>query len=688
MSIETSPPVWREGVTEAEMKANEPRNTRLEFFFAFMVGLSALTITTWIIVDICMGLIWHQYAWTFNVLLILLGLMALGASSYICQIGWGAFRWTQLYAATKDTNWFLRWEEAKSQDYISGAGVVREWRQVQHFVIVTAYKEPVEILRLIAYTLMSQRPNVSFCRRQITLVFAMEEREGPAAEAKVNDLKTELMQYFRDVLGTYHPPGLEGDIPGKASNFKWAVKEVEQYIQGREALKAEDCLIHVADADSLYDPNYFSNVTYKWCVDPNREFMVFQPCMIPTCNFWELPAPIRQLNTNIAAQEMMSAVDPREFQIPFSTYGLALSTLQKIGGTGSAGNAQDGDVIAEDHHMFIKGFFATDLKLTVQPIILPCLNYSVGGERHQLCRNLNDRFTQAKRHMFGVSEMFYLWALFCRGRCCNRKYTAFGQVRKFNLFIKMLKIHSIPYLGLWIAMGLAFLFLLKAQKSACQRGDEAKLHPDVCDEIISEVTESWGAIIFSLTTTLSALGGLFVVIAFTRMLHATHHTLVNIADPHGAFMRTNVFDVQLTSTSSGTSPTAGTPSFATSETRQMYTNPPLVSRAGEPTFRNVPVAAGFPWFGTVLQLVVECLLFSLPTSLYLGTIPAIWGLYKLITGGHRMAYVTAPKPQGSGAEEDDASHVAGDSGGLEVPMLLQAGDTENGTAQNPVFGDI
>merc|ERR1719491_953115 len=104
----------------------------------------------------------------------------------------------------------------------------------------------------------------------------------------------------------------------------------------------------------------------------------------------------------IAAQEMMSAYDKLEFQIPFSTYGLALKTLQLVGGTGDAADAQDGDVIAEDHHLFIKGFFALEGRLRVHPIFLPCLNFSVGGEPQSFCKNLCDRFVQAKRHMFGV----------------------------------------------------------------------------------------------------------------------------------------------------------------------------------------------------------------------------------------------------------------------------------------------
>lgn len=72
---------------------------------------------------------------------------------------------------------------------------------------------------------------------------------------------------------------------------------------------------------------------------------------------------MRQFTVTVTAQEMMSACDGFEFKTPFSSYGYPLKLLRHIGG-GHAGNAQDGDVITEDFHLFIKGFFATQVAVS------------------------------------------------------------------------------------------------------------------------------------------------------------------------------------------------------------------------------------------------------------------------------------------------------------------------------------
>ena len=55
---------------------------------------------------------------------------------------------------------------------------------------------------------------------------------------------------------------MPGEIPGKASNYKWAVKCIQEWVDAGTYGAMEDVLVHVADSDSLYHPNYFAAVTY------------------------------------------------------------------------------------------------------------------------------------------------------------------------------------------------------------------------------------------------------------------------------------------------------------------------------------------------------------------------------------------------------------------------------------------
>lgn len=640
---------------ESVQQVNRPRSSRQERAVSCIAAVLAYGVTIWILINIVAPLVSQKYFWRYKYLLSVLGVFALYMSVYVFQIGWGAFMWTRKYRRLKDTDWHKEWslkyEEARQQ---GTADRILEWTQVHHYVIVTAYKEPISMLKLLAYSLMSQRCE-NICKHQITLVLALEEREGSNVQRKTDTIFAELAPFFYEILATYHPPDIDGDIKGKASNYKWAVQEVEAHIKQLQRLgqgiREENCIIHVADADSLYDPNYFPNVTYHFCVDPDRYFYLWQPCMIPTCNLWETAAPCRQVNMMIAAQEMMSACDRLEFQIPFSTYGLALKTLQ-ITGAGLAANAQDGDVITEDHHLFIKTYFATDGRLRVHPIFLPCLNFAVGGEEQSWCSNVKDRFVQAKRHMFGISELMYFIVLLFRGKWCRRR--TFGcckWIRTFALTYKLVKIHSIPYLGLWVTMGLVFSGAIKVQNAYCAQVDSNHW---ACIEEMTAVEETIEAYVFTIATGLTFVGSQFIIISFVRMLRATHHTLINISDPNGSFMDSGIWEMELSRSNSEMMPGSRGNSPLLEEGQEELTlepdNTPETSKRKEKKRgvqrprRPIQFGGGVPWLGGMLQLSVEFVVFGFVTSVLFGSIPAFIALKQFICGGHRLDYVTAPKP--------------------------------------------
>jgi hypothetical protein len=658
------------------LEVNKPRSRRLECAVGIFLFFLQFAITAYVGISIVLPFFGREQSWMYDHILSVLAGFAIVVSLYVFQIGWGAFQWTKKYRLVKDANWYERWRV----DYGNAgrnSNEVYHWKDIHHFVLVTAYKEPVEMLRLLAYALMSQQRK-DLCKKQITLVLAMEEREGETAREKGRILQEELRPFFREVFCTFHPADLPGEIKGKASNYKWAVKKVEEYIQadGKAAGLSEDrCLIHVADADSLYDPNYFPNVTYHFCTDPHRYEYVWQPCMLPSCNFWELAAPCRQVNTMIAAQEMMAAYAKMDVQIPFSTHGMALKTLQLIG-NGSAADAQDGDVIAEDHHLFIKGFFALEGRLKIHPIYLPCLNFAVGGEAQSLWSNMKDRFVQAKRHMFGITELIYLIAILLRGGwCCRRTtYTKTGAIRTFGLFLKFFKVHSIPYLSLWVALGLILILVLKVQKAICESTaiDEETKKP-ICDNNLSAAADLISAVLFTVVTTVTLVGSMFIIFAFTKMLHATHYTLRNIADPHGSFMdgiwealgsprnssaasplvggARTAFGEDGTNTSFPTSPSTPRKEESDSPRKRESSPPPSPTRPKRPMI----VGAGFPWVGTFLQLAAEFAILGFFTSFVYGTIPAVWALGTFIKNGHTLEYVTAPKPGSAANDVKDTS---------------------------------
>jgi len=96
--------------------------------------------------------------------------------------------------------------------------------------------------------------------------------------------------------------------------------------------------------------------------------------------------------------ELANLSDPNAQRIPYSTYSISATLAHSV-------NGWDRDWISEDWHMGLKCFLATGARLKIQPIFLAVLNYAPEGD--SLSETIYARWTQAKRHALGFSELVF-----------------------------------------------------------------------------------------------------------------------------------------------------------------------------------------------------------------------------------------------------------------------------------------
>merc|ERR1712096_311926 len=92
-----------------------------------------------------------------------------------------------------------------------------EWEDVLHVVVVANYKEHLHTIREAVDSIAAS----PLAKTQICIVFAMEEREVGCDE-KAETLLAEYRSVLKDMFATFHPDGLPGEVPSKASNMHWA----------------------------------------------------------------------------------------------------------------------------------------------------------------------------------------------------------------------------------------------------------------------------------------------------------------------------------------------------------------------------------------------------------------------------------------------------------------------------------
>ncbi|CAE7641164.1 unnamed protein product [Symbiodinium sp. CCMP2592] len=303
---------------------------------------------------------------------------------------------------------------------------------VKHIILLPNYMESEKMLKeTLDYLARSK-----LAKNCLHVVLGMEGREGQPARAKAERIIAEKKHLFADIFATYHPQGLPGEVAGKSSNTQWAFREaLRRYGASLSKRDLSKVFLTVADADTLLHPNYLSAMTYQGLMmdKEERSWAIWQPPVMLLRNLFNVPAVTRATAHGTLIFELSALSWQRIFPaFAYSSYSmtLALASHPEVDGW-------DVDVIAEDHHMFCKCFFAALWELShakkehakisngkdanpvqivpqvkVHPVFLPAVSYLAESPDGYVA-SLKARFQQARRHMQGLVEIGYVclqWA--------------------------------------------------------------------------------------------------------------------------------------------------------------------------------------------------------------------------------------------------------------------------------------
>lgn len=321
----------------------------------------------------------------------------------------------QLRSNTK-TDWLQLLRELPEEEVSSAS----------HIVILPNYRESEKMLR----DTLENIGDSPLAKESIRVVLAMEKREGQAAVDKADRLIQQTSHLFADILATYHPSGLPGEVPGKSSNTQWAYRKATQHygrmLVGQDLSKV---FLTVGDADTLWHPQYFTALTYQGLTMPSekRAWTIWQPPVLLARNLFTVPCVTRATSDATLMFELASLANQVIFPaFAYSAYSMTIALVSHPEVDG-----WDVDVIAEDHHMYCKCYFAAlwerahaskdrslrhsadtseDVSIRpqvkVQPVMLPAVSYLVESSDGYWA-SCWARFQQARRHSQGVVELGY-----------------------------------------------------------------------------------------------------------------------------------------------------------------------------------------------------------------------------------------------------------------------------------------
>lgn len=294
---------------------------------------------------------------------------------------------------------------------------------VMHIVILPNYQED-EAMMLETLENLGRAPLARGCMH---VVLAMEDREGPSGRLKAERLISQASHLFAGLIATYHPKDIPGELAGKSSNCQWAYSEaLRSFALDIAKLPASRVFLTVGDADTLWHPQFFSAMSYQALQLPahEREWSFWQPPVLLMRNLFSVPQLTRISGYGTILFELAGLVNTwLSNHFCYSAYSLtlAMAAHPMVGGW-------DTDVIAEDHHMFCKCYFAalweqvenkqnmcgaekhTDAvkpKVQIRPVYLPAISYLVEDDKGWWS-SCFARFQQARRHSQGIAELSYV----------------------------------------------------------------------------------------------------------------------------------------------------------------------------------------------------------------------------------------------------------------------------------------
>lgn len=297
--------------------------------------------------------------------------------------------------------------QAEKTDWLTKAKEQKDFKKVQHVLVIPNFKERVDKLRITILAIANQ----TFPTKQIHVVLAMEEREEDGPE-KAEKLIKEFSPVFGSIFASYHPD-VPGEVKGKSSNEAFGGREAYEKLFVKGPYDINFATVSSVDADSVFDKQFFSYLTFKFLTDDRRYNKFWQSAVVFYNNIWKVPAPTRIISF-FGSLWRMSLLVQGDRLITQSTYTLSFRLLKEI-------DFWDVDVIPEDYRIYFKAFFRKKGQLWVEPIFLKTsmdAAFSTG-----YIKSLKNKYHQERRWSWGVSDdpLFIKWWLTIQGVPFARK---------------------------------------------------------------------------------------------------------------------------------------------------------------------------------------------------------------------------------------------------------------------------
>lgn len=286
-------------------------------------------------------------------------------------------------------------KKAEKENWLELARPLENFEKMTHIIVIPNYTESAEKIRVGIQSLANQ----TFPAKRIYVILAMEKRESEAKKRAEIIIK-EFDGKFGDIFATFHPD-FAGEVKGKSSNEAYAGKIAYKKLVKAGIIDKNFATISSVDADSIFDPQYFSYLSYSFLKDEQKYNKFWQSANVYYNNFWTVPAATRIISF-FGSLWRTALLVQKDRIVSNSTYSLSFKLLHDIG-------YWDTDVIPEDYRIFFKAFYKKSGQVFMEPIFLKTSMDAPLSSSY--IKSLKNKYDQERRWSWGASDdaLFIKW---------------------------------------------------------------------------------------------------------------------------------------------------------------------------------------------------------------------------------------------------------------------------------------
>lgn len=265
--------------------------------------------------------------------------------------------------------------------------------ELVHIVIVATYREPLAVLR----ESIGSVARAHYDLRKIYLCLATEERDSALGRENAAIIEREFGHLFGRFFWTEHPDGLADEVKGKGGNITHAGREVARALAA-EGADFSRYLITTLDADNRVHADYFSAMTYGFCLEGERKHRSFQPLSFFFNNIWEVPILNRTVSLSSGFWHMIENGRPDRLR-NFASHAQPLAALAEMDFWAT-------DTIVEDGHQYWRSYLHFNGNYAVTPVFIPI--YQDAMQEETWWKSLKGQFLQLRRWAWGVTDIPFM----------------------------------------------------------------------------------------------------------------------------------------------------------------------------------------------------------------------------------------------------------------------------------------